>query len=389
MRLLLVPALALSLGLAPMALAAADDVPAPIAATLEKNSRVRFGPSTGAKEIVTLKAGAQVEVFGPCKSAAEWLVIRFPKEGKVWIHAKNLAAVDGGARFRVTADKTRARADATLSAEVVAELNQGEIVEDKGAIVGDWRAVTIPDAVAYVHQSLVQMPADLKKAMAEREAKAAAADATWQKALAVYTQYLETVKANPKAAINLDWAGLAVQLDAVVADHASASVRLAAKRVRDSIAQLLPAATEVAVQQGVQPPAPLIKSEEPKPADAKPGEAKPPVATAADGPKPLSAEAVQQMQKAMPKPSPWQAEGILMQDDQWTAKVGTRDVLMDGDGNVVAFIKGKDGVDLKLSELLYREVGAQGAVETLPPEKTGLPKAVKLVTASDVAPLRR
>jgi uncharacterized protein YgiM (DUF1202 family) len=391
MRLLLVPALALALSAGPV-MAADDDAPAPLAGTLTSNSRVRFGPSKSAKDVVTLKSGATVEVFGKAKSDPEWYVIRFPKEGRVWVHQKNLAPIDGGARWKVTVDKTRARNDSRITAEVVAELNQGEIVEDKGDVVGEWRSVTIPDAIAYVHTSLVALPQNQVQALQQRQERAAAAEAVWSQALATYTQYLDTVKANPKAAINCDWASLAMRLDTVIADHASASTRLAAKRIRESIAALLPAATQVAQQQGVQPPAP-IQQPAPQPTAPAPGAGTAPQAgsapTATTGPAPLTAEQVEALNKAKPKPSPWQAEGILMQDDQWLPKVGTRDVLVDGDGNVVAFIKSKDGADLKLSELLYREVGAAGLVEATDPAKTGLATPVKLITASDVAPLRR
>jgi uncharacterized protein YgiM (DUF1202 family) len=382
MRLLLVPALALLFVGAPV-VSAADDVVAPIAAALEKNANVRFGPSTSAKVVLTLKAGTQVEVFGPAKSSADWFVIRFPKEGKVWVHSKNLKALDGGLRYQVTTDKTRARNDATLSADVVAELNTGEIVEDKGLVVGDWRAVNIPDAVAYVHKSLINLPTDVATQMADRVHRAAVADQTWQQALSIYAKYVETVKASPKAAVGLDWAGLAKQLDVVIADHASASTRIAAKRVRESIAALIKPATDLAPSIGQPAPTPIGEPIKPVPVTVTP--ATPPVA---DPAAPLSDEQLRALTIAMPKPSPWQAEGILVQDDAYMAKIGTRDALMDGDGNIKAFIKAKDGVDLKLSELLFREVGAKGEVLMVPVEQSGLPAPVKLIVATDVAPLR-
>ena len=384
MRLLLVPALALLLAGSPV-VTAADDVVAPISATFEKNANVRFGPSTSAKVVVTLKAGSAVEVFGPSKSSADWFVIRFPKEGKVWVHTKNLKALDGGVRYQVNQDKTRARNDATLSADVVAELNAGEVVEDKGLVVGDWRAVNIPDAVAYVHKSLLNLPADVEAQMKAKAERAAAADQVWQQALSVYAQYVETVKASPKAAVGLNWAGLAKQLDVVIADHASASVRLAAKRVRESIAAIVPPAQELAPKLGQTAPESI--GEAPKPVAVEP--VKPAgTAPAAEPAKPLTDEQLRAMTAAMPKPSQWQAEGILVQDDAYMAKVGTRDVLMDGDGNVKAFIKAKDGVELKLSELLYREVGAKGEILSIPAEQSGLPGVTKMIVATDVAPLR-
>ena len=117
--------------------------------------------------------------------------------------------------------------------------------------------------------------------------------------------------------------------------------------------------------------------------------AKPVAGTEATGPKPLSPEEVDKLIRARPVPSIYQAEGMLVQDDQYSAKVGTRDLLQDGDGNVIAFIKAKDGVDLKLSELQWREVGAKGEVQVIAPEQSGLAKPVKLIVATDVAPLRR
>ncbi len=390
MRLLLVPALALLFTGIPL-VSAADDVIAPIGASLDKNTNVRFGPSTSAKVVVTLKAGTAIEVFGPSKSSAEWYVIRFPKEGKVWVHSANLKALDGGVRYQVTTDKTRARNDATLAADVVAELNAGEVVEDKGLVVGNWRAVNIPDAVAYVHTSLVAMPADAKAAMIDIATKAANADMVWQQALSVYAKYVETVKASPKAAVGLDWAGLATQLDVVIAGHRSAATRIAAKRVRDSISAILPPAQKVAENAGIQPPAPIAPAPVNPPVAVNPaptGTTPAPVApTEAGTPAPLSDEAIRHMVQATPPPSPWQAEGLLVQLDEYLAKVGTRDVLMDGDGNVIAFIKSKDGVDLKLSEIVNRYVGAKGELLTVPPEQSGLAGPTKLVVATDVAPL--
>jgi uncharacterized protein YgiM (DUF1202 family) len=383
MRLLLVPALALLFAGSPV-VTAADDVVAPISATFEKNANVRFGPSTSAKVVVTLKAGTAVEVFGPSKSSADWFVIRFPKEGKVWIHSKNLKALDGGVRYQVNQDKTRARNDATLSADVVAELNAGEVVEDKGLVVGDWRAVNIPDAVAYVHKSLLNLPADVEAQMKAKAERAAAADQVWQQALSVYAQYVETVKASPKAAVGLNWAGLAKQLDVVIVDHASASVRLAAKRVRESISAIVPPAQELAPKLGQAAPESI--GEAPKPVAVEP--VKPAGTAPATEPKPLTPEQVAGLKPFVPPPSQWQAEGILVQDDAYMAKVGTRDVLMDGDGNVKAFIKAKDGVDLKLSELLYREVGAKGEILSIPAEQSGLPGVTKLIIATEAAPLR-
>lgn len=373
--------LATALALLATVLCAGEVVLAPVPVALDKGGNVRFGPSTTARQVVTLKAGTQLEVFGPSRTAPDWYVIRFPKEGRVWIHGRNLKALDGGVRYQVTADKTRARADSTFGAEIVAELDAGEVVEDKGLVVGDWRSVYIPDAVAYVHRSLLNLPPDLEKTIQERQDRVLRARQIWDAALSTYAQHVELVKASPKAAVGLDWAGLAAQLDIVISDHDSAATRIAARRVREAIAAVVKPASELAPEIGQAPPRPIA---DPAPATAPaPTTATPTTTTAGPVPPP----ALPQLPPP-PPPSRWQGEGLLLQDDAYAAKVGTRDVLIDGNGEIVAFLKQKDGVDLKLSELNGREVGARGEVLMIAPEQSGLPKPVKLIVATDVAPLR-
>ncbi|MCS6970308.1 MAG: SH3 domain-containing protein [Planctomycetota bacterium] len=353
---------------------------APVPVRLDTRANVRFAPSTSAKIVVTLAAGSEVEVFGPAKEAADWFVIRFPREGRVWVHSRNLKPLDGGLRYQVTQAQTKARDDARLTADVVAELNEGDIVEDRGQVVGDWRAVAIPDAVAFVHKSVLKLPPDLDARLRARAAAAEAAERAWQQAMVIYAQYVDQVKANPKAAVGLDWAGLVRLLDSVVNDHASASVRLAATRVRESIAQLVPPAQEVAKKEGIQPPAPL-----PPPAPRSEAPASPPPA-AAPAPRPLSDQEARAVLAARPASSAWQATGLLVLDDRYAERVGTRVVLMDENGDPVAFIKPKEGADLRVSEFVNRFVGAAGEVYTVPPEQSGLPRPVKLILAQQLAP---
>ena len=42
----------------------------------------------------------------------------FPREGKVWVHTKNLKPLDGGARYQVTQEQTRARNDASVKSRM-------------------------------------------------------------------------------------------------------------------------------------------------------------------------------------------------------------------------------------------------------------------------------
>lgn len=371
-----------------LALAQAGEPPAlaPVPVRIDTRANVRFAPSTSAKIVVTLPAGSEVEVFGPAKDAPDWFVIRFPREGRVWVHARNLKPLDGGQRHQVTQPQTKARDDARITAEVVAELDEGMIVEDRGQVVGDWRAVAIPDAVAFVHKSVLKLPPDLDARLRARAAAAEAAERVWQQAMVLYAQYVEQVKANPKAAIGLDWAGLARQLDIVINDHASASVRLAATRVRESVAQLIPPAQKVAEQAGIQPPAPLPPPA-PRSEPAPPAAATAPAAAPAlPATRPLTEPELRAVVAARPAASPWQAEGLLVIDDAFQAKVGTRIVLMDENGDPVAFIRPKEGADLRVSELINRYVGANGEVLTVPPEQSGLPRPVRLIIATHLAP---
>lgn len=389
-RLALVAALALATALpaADTAPAPAPELPdtlaaAPLAVTLKQNANIRFGPSLKAKTVVTLPAGTAIEVFGPAHADKDWLVVRFPKQGKVWVHVKSLKQIGDGVRWQVTTDKARARDDATLAGNVVCELALGEVVEDKGQVVGDWRAVYMPDAVAYVAAKLVSLPADVEKAIGEREQRALNAEGAWQGAVVTYNRFLATIKDNPKAAVGCDWAGLAAVLDSVIADHASASTRRQAQAIREGVAQVVAAATAVAKQDNVQPPAPL-----PTPGTAATAAPATPAGPKADpGPKALTAAQLAEITKVV-KPSPYQAEGLLVTDDAY-AKAGGRDVIMDADGNVAAVVVPRAGIDLKLSEYSGRDVGVKGTVEVLPPEKTGLSKPVKVVTAVEVVPLRR
>ena len=164
LRRVLVPVLALSLPLSlglgvcaglQAAEATSLDVPpgagalAIIATVNVARGNVRFGPAQTAKLACTLNRGDTVAIIGAAQ-VPDWYVIRFPSQGRAWVSVKVLAPVDGGKRWKVTVDGAHARADATIGAEIVCDMALGEVLEDRGQVQGDFHAVYIPSAVAYM-----------------------------------------------------------------------------------------------------------------------------------------------------------------------------------------------------------------------------------------------
>ncbi len=326
---------------APAAAAPAAAV-AGLKAVLTKNGNVRYGPSTQAKVVVTLSAGQEIELLGAAQ-VKDWFIIRFPQAGKAWVHRKVLQNIDGGKRWQVIEDKARARDDATLGATVVAELAKGDVLEDKGLTVGDWQAVTLPNAVAYLHRSVLSLPTDLAGAVAVSKEKASSAASAWASAQATYAAYYEAAKQNPDKALALDWAGLGRLLDGVIADHPDVATRIAATRLKDSIGTVGAASLAVHKEHGTTPPNsgdPLAPKQLTVPG------------TAVEAGKPLPPPTVVVPAKA------WISEGLLNQ--RATPAQGSDYALLNGDGDVVALLKPKVGADVPFSEYYWRWVGVRG-----------------------------
>jgi uncharacterized protein YgiM (DUF1202 family) len=394
----LVPALALvtALGAAEPATAAAaapagDAVLAPtgvLTATLSQNGRVRYGPSKDARIVTTLRKGQTVDLLGKSKSP-EWWIVRFPAEAKVWMHAKVLLPIDGGKRWRVAEDGARARDDARVTAEIVTELSKGEIVEDRGLMVGDWRAVYPPDAVAYMHESVLSLPADLPKALAAAAERGEAAKTAWTQAKAKHQQFMAVLAQNREAALQLDWYALVELLDTVIAGHPDAEVKLAAQRLKEPVQTVVIAVDQVRVARGqapvpkpVDPTPPEVKATEVKATEVKATEVKP---TTPAGPQ-ISDEQVRKLQEAAAQAAQFPAQGFMSQ--QGHPKVGVNDVLIDDDGKVVAFIKVKPGVELKLGEFYWRWVGVKGVKQAVDPALHDLGGNIPLIEVEDVKLLK-
>ena len=429
MRLAFVAALASLLATGLPALTAADSGLAPTPDTLAaaaapagtlrvqlaKNGNVRFAPTTQSKVIVTLPARTEVEILGPAKVAG-WFVIRFPREGNAWVHSKVLQSVDGGKRWRVTEDKARARDDSTLGAAIVGELQKGEILEDKGRLNGDWRAVYLPNAVAYISASVLEMPANVEQAQQDAAQRADNAASAWATAQSVYASYYDALQKNPQNALVLDWAGLGKQFDAVIRDHRDPDTRLSAQRLKDGIVNVAAAAANlqkakgitpvevpseipavIAAQQTLAPQTPVGVPPVP-PAKANPkitdvGDPTVPEKLAVPGeipslvvpvpPAEIAPVAPVAQQPAVAAPAAFAVEGFVTQ--QKFEGVGVSEVLVDGDSNVVAFLSIKVGKDIQLSEYYWRWVGVRGELQKVDQSKHNLGRDVPLVIVDELS----
>ncbi len=359
---------------------------APVKVALAKNGNVRYGPTQQAKVVITLPKGTEVELLGIAQSDKDWFVIRFPKEGRAWVHSKVLVALDGGKRWQVIEDKARARDDATLRGEIVAELAKGDILDDKNQTVGEWRAVSLPEARAYLHRSVLTMPGDLGQAVAESGRKSQEAQSVWQAAQATYERLYAEAKANPDRAASLNWKGLNDQLATVIRDHADTDVRMSAQRLREGINRVDLAALAVkkdmgetaptttatgAPVNGTQALAPTLLTVPTTPGTEPKVEAAPVTQAPAILPIPPK-----------PKAAPV-AEGLLIQSSQ--PKVGVEYVLQDGDGKIIALLKAKVGADVPFSEYYWRAVSVRGEVQMIEPAASGLERRLPLVLVDDIA----
>jgi SH3-like domain-containing protein len=384
--------------------------PAVASTTMAKKANVRFGPSLAAKVVVTLDAGAPVEVLGVAQGMPEWYVIRFPREGSAWVHEKVLQPAEGGKTAKVVEDRARVRDDARQGGNIVAELALGEVVEIKErARVGAWVPVYPPSAVAYVHKSVLNVPEAAAKTIEQKVEVDNRLDLVWDEVQARYGTYKAALDRDVEIAAKLDWERLDRQLGLVVDGHPSVRVQLAAKRLKDRIAPVVGAAMQVQRQNNIvpvldvpgQPPVVIAKADptpvqpridplpatEPKPAsepaqpkiDPLPG--KPTVGT--DAIKDAATKA-----PASPSTGEFAAQGFL--EERAVPAIGTNYVIIDKNGKVCALVKAKPGVDLQLSEFFWRLVGVKGDSQPVEPEKHGQGNApIPLVLVDDVMLLSR
>jgi hypothetical protein len=334
--------------------------------TMAKHARVHFGPSLNSRTACVLDAGADVEILGRAKGFPDWYVVRFPRAGTVWVGSRALESIEGGKRFRVNRDRVRARDDSTLGANIIAELAKGEIVEAKGRVNGDWIAVYPPNAIAYIHKSVLNLPDGQNRKGVTPDEKL---DQEWAEAKALYVSYKQVFdKKDFATAQTLDWAGLSATIAHIAKDHPNPSVRNEADHLASGIAPVvaivskyqkdhnIPPQRDVPGQPPVELP-PEVSKIPPAVEPTGPGETIPgksqPDGHELDHQKPLvNVEA---------PVDAYVISGLIA--DQANAKLGTSHVIMDQDGKVLAYLKIKPGSSVQLSEFFWNNVGIVGTRE--------------------------
>lgn len=427
-----VPVATLLLACSPLVMAAEGDPVTPVTPTqtapetvihakMAKKAKVRFGPSLNSKEAAILEPGTDVEVLGVAKGLPDWYVVRFPRAGTAWVHTKVLQPLEDGKTFRVTEDRSRARDDATLRSNIVAELAKGEIVEAKGKKIGDWVAVYPPSAVAYVHNSVLTMPANAIQNMAKAQVQASHAEESWGKAKAYYSRYKHVLdEQNFNLAATLDWTNLHHLLAEVAKDHSDPAVKAEAQELDDKIAKVVMAAEKVQQEHGLtpsreipgEPPIDLPKPA-PTPVPALPGPnpvappanpvgqppvtpvpGTPPVTPVPGTPEPPAKPAPEIAKvdtgdfknaavaaPSAPKSQVFAVTGLI--NEQANAQLGTTHVIIDQDGKVKAYLKVKPGSAVQLSEFFWNNVGVIGESQDVDAAKTGGMKA-PLILVDDI-----
>jgi uncharacterized protein YgiM (DUF1202 family) len=376
-----------------------------ILATTSKRANVRYGPNTNSRIACTLNPGDTIEIVGPAP-VPDWYVIRFPQKGTVWVNDRHLQAVDGGKRWKVTADGVNARDDATLKSNIVSELAVGEIIEDRNSSRGNWHAVYIPSAVAYVHKSVINVP-DAANIKAQVD-NAQAIQAVWLSAQVTYTQLYKQVTSHPESAVGIDWSQLQGQLEQVIKSHPDAAVRLAASRIHDGI-ELVQAKSRLVADNGPSTPAAASTGGTTGGSVAAP--AQPGGTTATDpGKAPTPTEGpmhtidtsgdqklntpadsatgtVVVKPQTLPTPddssAAFDAIGFVSENTDYP-KVGAPNLLLDSNSNVVAFLVPKAGSTVNLAEYYWRWVGVKGALKDLDPALHGIGKKLPLIEVDTI-----
>lgn len=369
-----------------------------VTTTMSKRGNVRFGPSTQAKVVVTLDVGSPVQVLGIAQGLPEWYVIRFPREGSAWIHQKVIQPDASGKTAKVIEDRARVRDDSRQGGNIVAELALGEEVEIKErARNGDWVPVYPPSAVAYVHKSVVVVPAIQEQALVQQVQVNNQLDDVWSEAQARYAAFKEALDEDVEIAAKLDWEYLDMQLAQVVDGHPNARVQHSSKRLKDRIAPVVAAAVQVQRANNIPPvrdvpgKPPIVVKVDPLPPPDAPKNDPPPKPAVDPLPKPEKPADVAGLKEAAAKAPAvvggFAAQGFL--EERAIAGTGTNHVIIDKNGRICAFVKTKPGVDLQLSEFFWRLVGVKGDSQPIEAEKHGQGGgAIPLVLVEDVALLQ-
>ena len=400
--------------LVPFVLASAAFLSAaePITATMAKRGNVRFGPSDKAPISTTLPPGTPVEILGAVQRGNEtWYQIRFPRQGKAWIHQMNLQKIDEK-QYKVTA-KANVRDDATNGANIVSTVEPGDIVEYQGSTVGMFLWVYPPRAVAYVSAKVLNLPAAAPGQAALQVPVAPTAqkpvERLWLTAKQTYASYaaIASDKSQQAKAQTLDWPGLSRQLAEVIGNHPETEAKLQAGRFKSGVDDVVshlqrlgikptvtvpePAAAPLAPLAPVQPPVAQPPVAQPQPPVAQPPTAQPqPPIAQPQPPGPVAQPPVAPQPGAQPDASGALAnvaqqataakafivEGFLEQRaDAY--------VVLDSNSRVIGFLSLKPGSTVPLSEYFWRLIGVSGQQDGSAKDEEG--RDVPVILVDDVA----
>lgn len=406
------------------------------AVTKAAKANVRFGPSLDAKIVASVPAGSRLQVLGKAPGKEGWFVVRFPQQGRAWVSANKLEAVEDGKqpeepgkRYRSREEKIRVRDDATPGGNIVTELQQGEEVICQGPSVNGWMPVYAPSAIAYVNGAVglqfanaavavaqgpnpnpgqanpgqghpgEQAPAKVKgeEVLVIRDKERDRIERVWKHARGVFLDWHAKLKGvGVMEALAYDWEGLGGYFADVRDNHREIGTKLEASRTKDVIdnvvrvqrakgiqpkAQVPPVPAEApAIQQPVaQPPA------QPQPRPETPQPTTPPAPATTDAQvRELIDVGAQQASKLQAKMHV--VEGYLESRD--FAKVGAEHVIIDDRSNVVAFLKAKPGSSIQLNEYFWRRVGVKGDVQQVDQAAHDLGRPVPLILVEQVDLLR-
>ena len=369
-----------------------------VSVTMAARGNVRYGPNKDAPIVTTLSPGSEVVVVD--RIGTEWYAIQFPRQGHAWMHAKVLGPTEDPRRLRVLVDQAHVRADSRIKAELVAQLDRGDVVEWVGAEldgvwqgrkIGDWYAVYPPSAVAYCHASVLALTTEQTAATQRQQHSQHAAEQAWQKAKAAYAERYAALQRDQQAGLRQDWEELASTLQGVVADHPRLRTRLDAEKLLRVIRRVQAASAQAAAGGSA-----VTLLPEPEPVAAEtPVVADPPAV--ADTPPPAGAET--QVQTASPaeqppgtvalpapvavaEPEPAGSSGWLMQRDVPGGLA--KHVLVDADSRVTALIVSGGLAEASFSDYFWRKVGVSGPSRSVSIEMDGATQIVPLIEAAAI-----
>lgn len=380
-----------------------------VEASMAKRGNVRFAPNTKDGGIVcTLNAGTAVSVIGKADGSSNWYKIRFPSEGLAWMHSMNLAKTDKDSILRVTQDGANVRRDATSGSEVVTSLKRNDTVKWKGPKVGQWYAVYVPGAVAYVHISVLHITGDVSsgnnddsngsssdtasdttashagtstaKLTSDKHASHPA-DKVWREALQTYESYYQQLQQDSTQALKLDWTGLSEQLKKVVQDHPELRTRIYAERLRKGIARVVDSAgsekaPSVSEGTGVQ-----VKDDNTKQTPPQQGDRPDQPAATEEQRQPENTKEEKRPDIAVINKTDKGVQGWV--DELEIPAIGVKYVIL-GDNGIAAFIKLGEGVDVNLKDLHWQTVRVDGETKIVDHEVDAKYKGIPLIVVSEL-----